>query len=74
VNAALHIVQAILAVFLTVLILLQSRGAGVGSVFGGGDSVFVTRRGVERTLFRFTIGTAIVFLLTSLLVATKLAQ
>jgi len=74
VNAALHIVQAVLAIFLMALILFQSRGAGLGSIFGGNESVFVTRRGIERTLFRFTIGTAITFLLTSLLVASRLAQ
>ena len=70
-SASLHIVQAILAIFLILLILFQSRGAGLGSIFGGGDSVFVTRRGIERTLFRFTIGTSIAFILTSLLVASK---
>jgi preprotein translocase subunit SecG len=51
-----------------VLILFQSKGAGLGSIFGGSDSVFTTRRGIERTLFNFTIGTAAAFLVFSLLV------
>lgn len=72
--AALHIVQAILAIFLTVLILFQSRGAGLGSIFGGNESVFATRRGIERTLFNFTIGAAAAFLLSSLLVAAFTAR
>ena len=67
-SAALHIVQAILAIFLMALILTQSKGAGLGSIFGGNESVFTTRRGIERTLFRFTIGTAAAFLIFSLLV------
>ena len=67
-SAALHIVQAILAIFLMALILMQSKGAGLGSIFGGNESVFTTRRGIERTLFQFTIGTAAAFLIFSLLV------
>jgi preprotein translocase subunit SecG len=68
---ALRIVQVILAVFLSVLILLQSRGSGLGSVFGGDGNVFQTRRGIELTLFKFTIGVAAAFLVVSLLVVSK---
>ena len=68
---ALRIVQVILAVFLSILILLQSRGTGLGSVFGGDGNVFQTRRGIELTLFKFTIGIAAGFLLVSLLVVSK---
>jgi preprotein translocase subunit SecG len=68
VAVALHVVQVILAIFLIVLILFQSKGAGLGSIFGGTDSVFTTRRGIERTLFNFTVGTAAAFLVFSLLV------
>jgi preprotein translocase subunit SecG len=71
---ALRIVQVILAVFLSVLILLQSRGTGLGSVFGGDGNVFQTRRGIELTLFKFTIGIAAAFLVVSLLVVSKLAS
>ncbi len=71
---ALRIVQVILAVFLSVLILLQSRGTGLGSVFGGDGNVFQTRRGIELTLFKFTIGVAAAFLVISLLVVSKLAS
>ncbi len=73
-SAALHIVQGILAIFLIALVLFQSKGAGLGSIFGGSESVFTTRRGIERTLFNFTIGTSAVFLLTSLLVNAKVFQ
>src|SRR5579883_1485791 len=51
------------------LILLQSKGAGLGSIFGGNESVFTTRRGIERLLFQFTIGASAAFLVFSLLVA-----
>lgn len=68
---ALRIVQVILAVFLSILILLQSRGTGLGSVFGGDGNVFQTRRGIELTLFKFTIGVAAAFLIVSMLVVSK---
>ncbi len=67
----LRVVQVILAVFLMILILMQSRGTGLGSVFGGDASVFQTRRGIELTLFKFTIGVAAVFLILSIIVTSR---
>jgi preprotein translocase subunit SecG len=63
----LQIIQIILAIALTVSILLQTRGAGLGSVFGGTGTVFKTRRGIDRVLFRMTIGFAVTFCLISIL-------
>ena len=56
-----QIVQIIVAVALIISILLQARGAGLGSVFGGTGTVFKTRRGIDRLLFRTTIAFAILF-------------
>lgn len=64
-----QVVQIIVAVALTIAILLQARGAGLGSVFGGTGAVFKTRRGIDRLLFRMTIGLAVLFGLVSLFVA-----
>jgi preprotein translocase subunit SecG len=50
-----QVIQIILSIALIVSILLQSRGAGLGSVFGGTGTVFKTRRGIDRLLFRMTI-------------------
>lgn len=58
-------VQTVLALLLVGAILLQSRGSGLGSTFGGGDS-YITRRGVEKIFFRATILVAFLFLLISL--------
>ncbi|HEX6508523.1 MAG TPA: preprotein translocase subunit SecG [Chloroflexota bacterium] len=62
----LRLADLILAASLIVLILMQSRGTSLGSVFGQEGSVFHTRRGAERVLFNVTIGVGVAFLLVSL--------
>ena len=57
----------IVAIALTVSILLQVRGAGLGSVFGGTGTVFKTRRGIDLLLSRITIAFAVLFVLLCLL-------
>lgn len=58
----LYIIQMIVAATLIALVLLQSKGAGLGGFFGGGEGgVFKTRRGVEKTLFQATIGASVLF-------------
>lgn len=66
---ALRVAELILAASLIVLILMQSRGTSLGSVFGQEGSVFHTRRGAERVLFNVTIGVAVVFIIISLFLA-----
>jgi preprotein translocase subunit SecG len=62
------LVQLILGIVLVVCVLMQTKGAGfTGSFTGDQSSVYRTRRGVERTLFRFTVGLAILFCLVALL-------
>ena len=63
---AFRIAQLILAISLVILILMQSRGTSLGSVFGQEGSVFHTRRGAERVLFNVSIGVAVAFLVISL--------
>jgi preprotein translocase subunit SecG len=53
-------------------VLLQARGTGFSATFSSDSSIYRTRRGVERTLFQFTIGLAIVWVLVSI-VSVKLA-
>lgn len=64
----LNIAQIIVSVALVAVILLQTKGGGMGSVFGGTDSaVYRTRRGVERTIFNITIGLSIAFFAITIL-------
>ena len=60
----LFVVQTILAITLIIALLLQLRGQGFSGTFGGGsDSIYRTRRGVEKTLFQFTIGLSVAFMI-----------
>jgi len=61
----LNIAQIVLAAALIVVILFQVRGGGLGGIFGQQSSVYRTRRGVEKILFRLTI----VFVATFLVIA-----
>ena len=47
--------------FMTLLILVQTRGASLGAGLGGAGEVNTTRRGTDKTIFQLTIITAIVF-------------
>ena len=61
-------VYVIVMVLLITAILLQSSAAGVGGVFGGGDTANVktTRRGAEKRLLEITIALSVAFGLLSL--------
>ena len=62
----INVAQILVAILLSVVILLQAKGSGIGSALGGGTSgSFRTRRGVEKTLFQLTIVLAVVFLIIS---------
>jgi len=50
-----------------VAILVQQKGSGLGSAFGGGDSgVPRTKRGPEKFIVRLTIVLAILFLASAI--------
>jgi len=63
----LNIAQIIISIALIALTVMQSKGAGLGRMFGGDSSIYRTRRGVEKTMFNLTVILAVVFFLTSLL-------
>jgi len=62
----LLIIQIVLAVSLILAILLQVRGGGLGGIFGQADSVYRTKRGVEKTLFQLTIVLVVLFIVFSI--------
>ncbi len=65
-NPFLAIGQIIVSAALIASILLQARGTGLSSTFGGDSAVYRSRRGIEKTLFRFTIILAVLFVLFAL--------
>ncbi len=66
-NNYLNLAQMLISIVLIVVVLLQTRGADIGSAFGGGGggSTFRTRRGLEKTLFQLTIVLAFIFVVIS---------
>jgi preprotein translocase subunit SecG len=62
----LNIAQIVLSVALVMVILLQVRGGGLGGIFGQADTVFRTRRGIERSLFQLTIVLVVLFIVISI--------
>ncbi len=69
VQDALQIIQILTSITLIVVIVLQGQGQGLGGLFGGGDSMGLTktRRGLEKTLFQITVGLAIAFLANAII-------
>lgn len=61
-SLAINIVQIVVVGLLITTVLLQQKGVGLGSSFGGGDSVFTTRRGPEKFIFYATIVLSSLFL------------
>lgn len=64
---AILILEIILGISLVILVVLQSKGAGLGSTFGGEMGFYGTKRGPEKVLFVLTIIVATMFLLTALI-------
>ncbi|OGF25865.1 preprotein translocase subunit SecG [Candidatus Falkowbacteria bacterium RIFOXYB2_FULL_34_18] len=64
----IRILQLLIAVFLIVTILLQNRGGGLSGIFGGGDNVYMAKRGIEKKLFIATIVLSVLFFAISLFV------
>jgi preprotein translocase subunit SecG len=62
----LYVAQIVVAVALILVALLQVRGGGLGGIFGQADTVYRTKRGVEKTLFQLTIALVVIFIILSI--------
>jgi preprotein translocase subunit SecG len=58
-------------VFMTLLILIQTRGASLGAGFGAGGEINTVRRGSDKTLHQLTIASAMVFAVSIILGITR---
>ncbi len=57
----------IISIALVLAILFQVKGGGLGGIFGQADTVYRTKRGVEKTLFQLTIVLAVLFVVVSMI-------
>ena len=67
----INITELIIALLLVISILLQNRGAGLSSTFGGDFGGYYTRRGFEKFLVVFSVilsGLFIVLAIANLIV------
>ena len=67
-DTAISIAMILLSIMLIFVILLQTKGSSFSGAFGGGsDSINRTRRGVEKSLFQFTIVLAACFVVMAII-------
>ena len=72
-DTALRLVMIIVSIVLILVILLQTKGSSFSGAFGGDtSSIYRTRRGVEKTLFQFTIGVGVFFVLLAIVSSVTL--
>ena len=72
----LNIAEIIVAILLTISILLQNKGAGLSSTFGGDMNGYYTKRGFEKFLLNFSIVLSVAFLalaIANLVVRSQMA-
>ncbi len=62
----LNIAQILVSVVLVIVVLAQVKEGGSG-LFGSAQSTVRTRRGLEKTLFQFTIALSVVFVIVSII-------
>lgn len=63
---AITVFQTIISAVLLTLIILQAKGTGLGSTWGGSGEFYQSKRGVEKIIFNATIVLTLLFGLTSL--------
>lgn len=63
----LNIIQIIIAILLIGGVLLQQRGGGLSSTFGGSGTFYGTRRGMERSILWATVVLTVLFFATAIL-------
>lgn len=62
-----HILTIVSVAAMTITILLQSQGTGLGTSFGGEGNSYRSKRGAEKIIFNTTIIMGIVFVLSVIL-------
>lgn len=66
-NNVLLAVNIIVSILIVVFILIQGRGGGLGSAWGGGGETYHTRRGVEKVTLRVTVVLIVIFFIIAVI-------
>ena len=61
------VLQVIISILLIASILIQAKGVGLGSTFGGEGSFYRSKRGVEKLLVYATISLVTIFFIVSVI-------
>lgn len=61
----IRILQALSAILLVLMILVQNKGAGLSATFGGSGGFYATKRGAEKMIASATVVMAILFIVLS---------
>ncbi|MBP8001995.1 MAG: preprotein translocase subunit SecG [Chloroflexi bacterium] len=68
-------IEIVLAIAISILVIIQSKGSDLSSLTGGGGGErFGTRRGAEALLHRVTIVTAAIFFIVTMLTFVAMGQ
>ena len=65
-NDFMNVIQLLVSIVLVLVILSQVKEGG-GGLFGSASSTIKTRRGLEKTLFQFTIFLSVAFVVISII-------
>jgi protein translocase SecG subunit len=65
----LIIIQIVVSILLAISILLQNRGAGLSSTFGGDFGGYYTKRGFEKFLYWSSVVLGLIFIVMAALIA-----
>ncbi|MBU1031619.1 preprotein translocase subunit SecG [Patescibacteria group bacterium] len=65
-KVAISLIQITLAILLILIIIIQQKGSGLGSSFGGNMGFYRTKRGAEKLLFYATIVLSVAFIISAL--------
>ena len=57
----------VVALALIAVVMAQVRGGGLGGIFGQADTVYRTRRGLEKAMVQLTVALVVVFVIIGII-------
>ena len=66
-KAVISLIQIVVGILLILVIIIQQKGSGLGSTFGGDFGFYRTKRGAEKLLFLTSFVLSAVFIILALI-------